>query len=481
MKFLLALAAVSLAWGQVHRVPTSTQWYPSDAAALEKLLDDSFALAAKRTGGGPHRRHLAAIIAPHAALPFSGAIAAAAYSRLNQPGNVIVLGFSHSRRIDGIAAPDLDAYSTPIGKVRVNRDVIRELKVAVLPQTDVGDHSIENQLPFIRRVAPEASVTPLIVGEMVEPQMKVFARKLSSRIGKGDVIVASSDFTHYGKEYRYEPFPKDDQLPKRLFERALAVFERIGSLDARSFDRIIEETGDTTCGRGPVRLLMEALAGQGEPHYLQALDYLASGALTRDYSLSVSYGALAFYPARAFEVDAAEQKKLLRSARRTLEAFLATGAKLPEPVPSEERNGELSRRTGVFVTIKTDGRLRGCVGALTPQKPLWEAVADRTLVAATQDPRFKPVSRKEGPFTLEISLLTPLRKLSSWRDFRLGQGAVLVLDGKSGLLLPQVAAENNWSREQFLENLALKAGLPARAYRDRRSALYSYSAQVFSE
>jgi len=481
MRFTLALLAISLAWGQVHRVPTSSQWYPSDPAALGKLLDDSFALAAKRAGAAPYRQHLAAIIAPHAALNYSGTVAAAAYSRLNEPRNVIVLGFSHSRRIDGIAAPDLDAYTTPLGELKVNRALIRELQVAVQPEAYVRDHSIENQLPFIHRVAPQASVTPLIVGEMDEPQMRAFARRLSSRIGKGDVIVASSDFTHYGKTYRYEPFPLNDELPKRLFERALALFERIGSLDGGGFDRFLEETGDTTCGRGPVRLLMQALARQGEPHYLQALDYLASGALVRDYSLSVGYGALAFYPARAFRVAPAEQKKLLRSARQTLEAFLKTGAKTPVPVPPAERNGELSQRTGVFVTIKKDGRLRGCVGALSPRKALWETVADRTLAAATQDPRFKPLTRKEGPFTLEISLLTPLRKLSSWRDFRLGDGALLVLDGKSGLLLPQVAAENNWSRDQFLENLALKAGLPARAYRDRRGALYTYSAQVFSE
>jgi len=481
MRAVLALAAVSLSWGQVHRVPVSPQWYPSDPAALRKLLDEAFRLAQKRTGGAPHRRHLAAIIAPHAALPYSGTIAAAAYSRLHQPRNVIVLGFSHSRHIDGVAAPDLDAYATPAGEVKVNRAVVRELKVQVGPEKALCDHSVENQLPFILRAAPEATVTPLIVGEMDEARRKAVARKLAARLDKGDVIVASSDFTHYGKAYRYEPFPRDDQLPKRLFERALSLFERVGSLDTGSFDQFLSETGDTTCGRAPILLLQAALARRSEPHYVQALDYLPSGALTKDYSLSVTYGALAFYPARAFEVGPAEQKKLLLSARQTLEAYLETGAKTPVPVPAGDRNGELSHRTGVFVTIKKDGRLRGCVGALTPQMPLWEAVADRTLAAATQDPRFKPLTKQEGPFSLEISLLTPLRKLATWRDFRLGQGAILVLDGKSGLLLPQVAAENNWSRDQFLENLAQKAGLPAKAYRDRRGTLYTYSAQVFGE
>jgi hypothetical protein len=135
----------------------------------------------------------------------------------------------------------------------------------------------------------------------------------------------------------------------------------------------------------------------------------------------------------------------------------------------------------VFVTVKKNGRLRGCVGTIFPARPLWDAVADRTLAAVSEDPRFKPLEAKEGPVALEVSLLTPLRRLNDWREFRVGHGGLILLEGKSGILLPQIAREMGWSGEQFLENLSLKAGLESQAYRDRRAQIYVYSAQVFAE
>ncbi|HEX8984966.1 MAG TPA: AmmeMemoRadiSam system protein A, partial [Bryobacteraceae bacterium] len=239
-------------------------------------------------------------------------------------------------------------------------------------------------------------------------------------------------------------------------------------------------THDNVCGSAPIRLLMAALAAGSEEVYLSPLDYMASGELTRDYRLSVGYGALAFYPASAFAVSPEDQSSLLASARRSLEDFMA-GHKEREPVAPAARDRDLEQRAPLFVTLRKNGELRGCIGTFAPRLPLWEAVKEQTLAAAAQDPRFPAVSAADGPLGLEISLLTPLKRLSGWRDYRLHHGAVIELDGKSGTLLPQVADEMHWTREQMLENLALKAGLPAGAYRDPRAALYVYSAQIFSE
>ena len=147
----------------------------------------------------------------------------------------------------------------------------------------------------------------------------------------------------------------------------------------------------------------------------------------------------------------------------------------------DRRSADLEQSAGVFVTIKKNGRMRGCVGHIFPARPLWDAVPDRTLAAASEDPRFKPLEAKEGRVGLEISILTPLRLLSDWRKFRLGQGGMILLDGKSGIILPQIGREMGWSRDQFLENLSQKAGLRREAYRDPRAQLYVYSAQVFAE
>ena len=478
---LLLAGAALLAAAQVHQVPASPGWFPSEQAPLNKLLDQTFAVAEKRGGGAPPRKKLLALIVPHAGLAYSGSVAASAYRRLAQPKNVILLGASHRRALTGVSVPDLEAYATPVGEVKVNRPVVRELKFPQLPEQQLCDHSIENQLPFLARVAPAASVVPLYVGALGEPELASAARKLAARLKQGDVLIASSDLTHYGEAYRYVPFPKDDLLPKRLLARTIDLVDAIGTLEAGEFESFLASTGDTTCGWAPIRLMMAALAQLREDTYLSALDYLASGQLTGDYSQSVGYAALAFYPESAFAVSAPDQKKLLASARRTLDEFVSAGQKVRVPVPVEQRSPDLEQSAGVFVTVKKNGRLRGCVGHIFPARPLWDAVADRTLAAAAEDPRFKPLEAKEGPVALEISLLTPLRRLPDWRQFRVGQGGMILLSGKSGIILPQIAREMGWNRDQFLENLARKAGLPPEAYRDPRAQLYVYTAQVFGE
>jgi AmmeMemoRadiSam system protein A len=221
---------------------------------------------------------------------------------------------------------------------------------------------------------------------------------------------------------------------------------------------------------------MATLARWSEEVYMTPVDFQASGEQSHDYSLSVSYGALAFYPGSAYRVGAADRKKLLESARGTLDRYLTSGAS--EPVTAK-RDAALDQRGGAFVTIRKNGELRGCIGTFEASMPLWQAIPERTLAAATADPRFAALRAAEGPVSIEISVLTPLKRLASWHEFRLGDGAVLMLGENAGTFLPQVASEMHWSRQQFLENLARKAGLPAQAYRDRRAVLYRFQAQVF--
>jgi AmmeMemoRadiSam system protein B/AmmeMemoRadiSam system protein A len=477
--FLLLGCSAILA--QVHKLPASPGWFPDDASGLERVLDDCFRTAQQRTGSAPPRKQLLGLIVPHAGLAYSGAVAAAAYSRLDHPKTVIVLAFSHERRMDGIATPALDAYSTALGEVHIDQDAVRALGFRREPEKLLCDHSLENQIPFLQRVAPQAQVVPLYVGELSPAELTQAAAKLATLAQQGDVIVASSDLTHYGLAYGYVPFPNDERTPERLRSRATEIFGRIGSLDVSQFDGMLSETHDNLCGWAPIRLLMATMARWKEEVYMSPLDYMTSGELVHDYRTSVSYGALAFYPASSFTVTPDNQARLLQSARETLNAYLATGQKKPVPVPAAGRGPELEQRSGLFVTVTEKGKLRGCIGSFAPAMPLWDAVADRTLEAAADDPRFQPLKASEGPVSLEVSLLTPLKRLAGWRDFRPGHGALLVLGGKSGTLLPQVAREMHWDRRQFLENLALKAGLERDDYRNPHAILYVYSAQVFAE
>jgi AmmeMemoRadiSam system protein B/AmmeMemoRadiSam system protein A len=453
------------------------RWFPADAAALEQALDTAYAQADRRAA--PVRPALAALIVPHAAIRYSGSTAAAAWRLLDRkPRNIILLGFSHRAPSDEILAPDVASYTTAAGPVSVNQAALARLGFRRVAESRLCDHSIENQLPFLRRSAPDVPVIPLYVGALDGPRLRDAARKLAALASEGDLLVASSDFTHYGESYGYVPFPTDDRARTRLYQQAQEAFDHVGSLDVDAFDQYVSRTGDTICGRDPVRLLMAALAQAGVgDSYMTVEKAMLSGDLTGGYSLSVTYGALAFYPRSAFTVGRAARQALLAHSRAALNAFL-DGSETPV---AGKFSAELDQRTGVFVTIRKQGVLRGCIGALSPAENLRATVAGRTIAAAGSDPRFPALSRAEGPVSLELSLLTPIRLLPSWRSFREGYGAVLTMNGRGGLLLPQVARERNWTPARFLEELSQKAGLPKDAYRDPAAKLYIFQAQVFGE
>ena len=483
-RFLLVAILVSLgsvgAEAQVHRSPMAGRWFPSDSAELRKSLEKAVQAADQRAAGAPGRTDLLALIVPHAGIQYSGIVGASAYRTLGKSKNIIVLGFSHSHAVDGIVAPAITAFETPLGQVQVNREVLRELGFRMVPEGEVCDHSLENQLPFLQFIAPQALLVPLYVGELTAEERTAAARKIAGRIQKGDLVIASSDFTHYGKEYGYVPFANDAKVAERLSSQAKEAFEEIGSTEVKAFDAYLQRTGDTICGRDPIRLLMETLAQLDRNVYPELVDYMTSGEITRDYSASVGYAALAFYPPSSFEVSEADQRKLLTSARATLERYYA-GARQQVTMQPSERSAAVLQRSGAFVTIRKDGELRGCIGILSTRKALWETIPDRTLAASTSDPRFRPVTMREGAVNLEISILTPLKKIDTWERFQLGKGAVLLTGDSGATLLPQVAQEMGWTRQQFLENLAQKAGLSPTGYRDRDARLYVFEAQVFAE
>ena len=208
------------------------------------------------------------------------------------------------------------------------------------------------------------------------------------------------------------------------------------------------------------------------------LDYQTSGAIGNDFRHSVSYAALGFYPREAFDLDPADGEALLDSAESTVEHLRSTGRR--EPVPAKGSSA-LDACRGVFVTLRQEEELLGCVGNVTGRETLAVDTAEMALAAALDDPRFQPAARTAGPIDIEISVLTtasPGRRPFA-RVLR-PRGAVLEIAGRSGLLLPQVAVEHEWSTEQFLAALARKSLLGPRAWLDPRARLSVFEAQVFS-
>lgn len=173
------------------------------------------------------------------------------------------------------------------------------------------------------------------------------------------------------------------------------------------------------------------------------------------------------------------QQKLLEIARETIESYIRTRQE-PEFTVDEP---ELQQKCGAFVTIKTHGQLRGCIGHIEGIKPLYQTIADMAVAASTQDPRFPPVTENElGSLHLELSVMSPLRKVESPDEVQPGIHGILMRRGfRSGLLLPQVATEHGWDRKTFLEHTCMKAGLLTDEWQHPETEIYVFSAQVFEE
>jgi AmmeMemoRadiSam system protein A len=172
-----------------------------------------------------------------------------------------------------------------------------------------------------------------------------------------------------------------------------------------------------------------------------------------------------------------EQQQLLRVARQALEAGVRNG-RLPE---AEAFTGALAEKRGAFVTLHKAGRLRGCIGYIEALKPLHQTIAECAIAAALRDPRFDPVEPEELPaLHLEISVLSPFEEISP-EKIEVGCHGLMISQGwQRGLLLPQVATEWKWDREQFLEETCLKAGLPVDAWKSG-ARIQAFTAQVFAE
>ena len=170
--------------------------------------------------------------------------------------------------------------------------------------------------------------------------------------------------------------------------------------------------------------------------------------------------------------------QLLKIARDVVEAC-CRGGKPPKP---EVFSPTLNEPRGAFVTLHKDGKLRGCIGHIRAQKPLVETIVEMAEAAAFQDPRFPPVTTKElSQLEYEISVLTPLRRIKDVEEIQVGIHGIYMKRGpSSGLLLPQVATEWGWDRITFLEHTCSKAGLPEDAWKDKKTEIYIFSADVFS-
>lgn len=487
--FLLAAGCFRNTEPVVRQPVLAGQWYPAGVGELAYAVDSFLA----KVSAVPDVKDLQILVLPHAGYSYSGHVAAFGYmlAKSLNPGLVVFLAPPHRSPVQGVALSSSDYFETPLGRVKIDKEIIRELiktpGFAVNDEAHRLEHSIEIHLPFLQRIYGKKMegvlpVLPMLVGDLGGKE-KEFAHILAQKIRKKNpLVIVSSDFTHYGPRFEFVPgFGKNvKELKEGLKNLDMGAIQPILKFDRHGFARYVESTGITVCGRNPITF---ALALPLIVSDARLLKYDTSCAITGECDHSVSYAAIAIgglfgesSPEHAF--SRSDKKFLLDIARKNIQSSLITGKKL---FIQRQNVPEICRiKRGVFVTLKKGGELRGCIGTVMPNAELYELVIDNSYNAAFRDPRFLPLSREEfGQIFIEISILTEPVEVNSIDEIVVGRdGLIVVLDGRSGLLLPQVPVEQGWTREEFLMWVCRKAQLPDDAWR-RGARLYRFQAIVF--
>jgi MEMO1 family protein len=448
-------------------------FYPADKGTLEKKVDTFLKEAESKCEKINYP--LMGIMVPHAGYEYSGEVAAYAYSQLKgRPyKTVIIIGSSHRMSYRGISIFPSGFWETPLGKVETDQKAAQTLMeqcnaIKVFFPAFEQEHSLEVQLPFIQRTLKAFKIVPLLIGKMDTDDYRKLSDalvKVLKQNPKETIIVVSSDMSHY---HAYSEANKMDKI-------ALKDIETLNT--DKLFDGL-NNGGYELCGaQGVIALLMASKTLSVEAKTLQ---YANSGDVTGDKSRVVGYGSVAFYyPDKGHALNRKEQKILLMIARKTLDEYITKG-NIPGFQTKESR---LLEKRGAFVTLKKKGELRGCIGYITANEQLYKTVSEMAAAASSRDPRFPPVSKDElKDIHIEISVLSPLQLIDSQDEVETGRHGLYITRGnRSGLLLPQVAVEQKWNREEFLEQTCRKAGLPATAWKEKGTNIYTFTAQIFSE
>ena len=458
------------------------QFYEADPAALKTHLQRLMQKAAIQ----PWPSKIVALMVPHAGYPYAGPTAAYGFKAIENQNikTVILLGPTHYYRFNGVAIWPKGEWQTPLGSIPVDEALAQSIMAKagfVMEQPPIfdKDHVLEVELPYLQNIFPHFSIVPMIMNrDASAEQVQQLAKALDEAVGKRDdvLLLISSDLAHFhpAAENKKIDMYGLDAVQARDVEKIWRE-QYAGRMEIDGFKEVI------------VGLLYAGLRGADK---VKLLKYGHSGEVTGDNSSVVGYGSLIFYKGKKTEISAereeteplsSKQKRiLLHIARAAIQSYVGEGERLKVT----EKDARLNEQEGAFVTLSKNGKLRGCIGNILGSGPLYLTVRDMAVAAATQDPRFKPVTKEEiKDLDLEISVLSKPRRVKSAEDIVLGKhGVIISRNGHSGVFLPQVAEETHWSKEEFLSQLcAQKAGLPPTCWKDPETQIAVFTAQVFSE
>lgn len=454
-------------------------FYPSRRQDLNQELDKY--LVSKKEGTASLPPEI--LIVPHAGYEYSAAVAAKAYLTL-QPfaskiHNVILVGPSHRVAFNGAALSGMGYFSTPLGKVKINRRISDELAAAspeirVYDQAHALEHSLEVQIPFLQKILPDFEIVPLVYGEIAP---ETLAAALEPYLRRPDtIIVFSADLSHY---YDYETAKKLDAETAGLVSRNEADVEEHLSCGAAGINtalilakenKLIPEMMDMA-NSGDVKGILDNVVGYGSWKFSPG-----SGKKQNESALESDLKALT-------DFRMVHGKELMRVAERALAAAVI---KQHQYTPSrKDYDNALFNKGASFVTLHEKEKLRGCIGSVMPKRGIARDVAENTYAAALEDNRFQPLTAENLADTkITVSLLTGFERIRYHDEADLlsklkpGVDGVIIRDGnRQGLFLPSVWKELP-DRQEFLNNLKLKAGMNPSFWSNKIKVYRFYTVEI---
>jgi len=457
-------------------------FYPYDQEKLNKLLD-SFLSKAEIL---PNSGDLKILIVPHAGLEFSGATAGAGFKQLEKSNfsRAILLGASHQVYSNKIALYPKGLWKTPLGEVGVDNDFASKLldnkeNIVADNTPHEKEHSLEVELIFLQKVLKNFKIVPILIGQVSGENLKFLAKKISDNLDENTILIVSSDLSHYPSWQTANEV--DNKTINSILSAKVEDFEKtVSEIENQNYPNL----ATAACGYNPIKVAL-MVAETLEIKNFKKIKYENSGDTSGNKDRVVGYGAIGAWtkekPSEEF-LNKESQDEALKIARKTLEKYLSS-PRSPSSPPSPQ-SASLLKPLGAFVTLRKNTQLRGCIGEFEPKDPLYLVIQRIAIAAATEDSRFIPVTFDElKDIKIEISVMTPRKKITDWKKIKLGKEGVVTQSGlRSGTFLPQVAQETGWTLEEFLSQLcSQKAGLSPICYKDPNTTLYTFEVQIFAE
>lgn len=467
----------------IRQPAVAGMFYESDPELLRQQIKVLFEDA--QTSIISNSRKTRALILPHAGYTYSGKVAASGINQLNRDADyatLFLIGSSHRASFDGASVYKGNAFQTPLGNVAVDMATAERLTLAspyfsYSQQPHNKEHALEVHLPLLQHhLQKPFKIVPILIGTHDPKTCYNIAEILQAWFTDENLFIISTDFSHY-PDYNSAKIVDTATIQSILKNSPAKLMETIHSNEQKG----IPNLATSLCGWSAILTLLHITEHDSDIQFQQILYENSGDSPLGDKERVVGYDAIVISSpkTKSFDLSEAEKTLLINRARESIGSIFtkkiisANEALLPLA---------LKTHTGAFVSIYRDNHLAGCIGHIGEEEPLWQVVDRVAKSAAIEDTRFKPLVHEEyHDIQIEISVLTPARKITDISEIIPGKHGILIKKGQQqGTFLPQVASRMNWSVLEMLEHCARdKVKIGADGWKE--ADIYIYEALVFSD